>query len=325
MPVFADNVESIGRTPLVRINQLIGPVQGQPAGKDRGTQSGVQREVPHRSGNDLGSGEGGPSQARTARRRAHQRQYGNRAGLRLRRQGLSAQSAHARIDVAGAAASAEVVRCEPDSDAGRRRDERRHQTSRGNGEGPQVFHAPTIQEPGEPGDPFPHDGSGDLGRHQRQRRRPRLGSGDRRNDHRRVALYQGDARPQAMVRRRRADRKPGPFRRRARARTRSRASAPASCPTRSTGRKSTKCSRFPTTRRSTRRGARPARRESSAASAAERRSTRPSRSPSVRSSAGKTIVVILPDSGRTLPVDQAVRRELTDGQADRGRPVTGSC
>jgi hypothetical protein len=27
MPVFADNMESIGRTPLVRINKLIGPLK----------------------------------------------------------------------------------------------------------------------------------------------------------------------------------------------------------------------------------------------------------------------------------------------------------
>ena len=50
--------------------------------------------------------------------------------------------------------------------------------------------APAVQEPGEPGDPRDDDRARDLGRHRRQRRHPRLRRRHRRHDHRRVALHQ---------------------------------------------------------------------------------------------------------------------------------------
>ena len=94
---------------------------------------------------------------------------------------------------------------------------------------PRRGHPAAIREPGQSGDPPPHHGRGDLERHRRRGRHPRLRHRHRRHDHRR--------RPGAEAAQ--AGLKSSPSSRRTRrscpaaspARTRSRASAPASCPT----------------------------------------------------------------------------------------------
>ena len=55
------------------------------------------------------------------------------------------------------------------------------------GEIERQLHPAAVPEPGQPRDPLPHDGAGDLGRHGRQRRRLRRGGRHRRHGHRRRA------------------------------------------------------------------------------------------------------------------------------------------
>ena len=167
---------------------------------------------------------------------------------------------------------------------------------------PQRLHAPAVQEPGQPGDPSPDDGRGDLARHRRQGRHPGLRRRHRRHDHR---LRRGAQEPQAVGadRRRRAGQLAGDHARCAatsrssRARTRSRGSAPASSPTCSTPSIIDEVitvrdeEAFEMARRLA------ARRGCSAASPAAPRSSARSRSPRRPENAGKLIVVVLPDLG----------------------------
>ena len=87
-----------------------------------------------------------------------------------------------------------------------------------------------VQEPRQSRDPPQDDGRGDLARHRRPGRHPRVRRRHRRHDHRRRRGAQG---AQAVLhgRRRRAGRLAGAVRAARRGRTRSRASAPASCRT----------------------------------------------------------------------------------------------
>ena len=51
---FADNSLSIGHTPLVRLNRIVDGASGDRARQDRGPQPGLFGQVPHRRGDDLG-------------------------------------------------------------------------------------------------------------------------------------------------------------------------------------------------------------------------------------------------------------------------------
>ena len=65
---YEDNSQSIGGTPLIKLNRVVGPeatvlakIEGRP---------GLFGQRPHRSGNDLGRGEDGPIETGHGDRRA---------------------------------------------------------------------------------------------------------------------------------------------------------------------------------------------------------------------------------------------------------------
>ena len=95
---------------------------------------------------------------------------------------------------------------------------------------PRRGHPAAVREPGQSGDPPPHHGRGNLERHRRRGRHPRLRHRHRRHHHRRRPGAEA-----AQARRCRSSRSSRRPRRccpaASPARTRSRASAPASCPT----------------------------------------------------------------------------------------------
>ena len=63
MPVFYDNSESIGRTPLVQINRITKGLSARVLAKP-----GFQRQMPHWSRHDLGRGTHRKAETRHERR-----------------------------------------------------------------------------------------------------------------------------------------------------------------------------------------------------------------------------------------------------------------
>ena len=132
MPVFQDNAEAIGRTPLVRINRLAKDHDVTLLAKIEGRNPELQREVPHRGGHDLGRREDRPAETRHEGRRTDERQHGHRTRLCLCRERVSARADHAGEHVDRTADDAQIVRGGADSHAGRRRHGGRDQQSRRN-------------------------------------------------------------------------------------------------------------------------------------------------------------------------------------------------
>lgn len=77
-------------------------------GEGRRAQSRLQRQVPNRRCHDLGCGKTGRLQTGKAGRRAHQRQHGDRAGIRVRGEGRPIDADDARHHVDGTADDAEA-------------------------------------------------------------------------------------------------------------------------------------------------------------------------------------------------------------------------
>ncbi len=170
--------------------------QGRHSAQARILQSALQRQGPHRRGHDRGAGESRASSrpAKSTARRADQRQYRHRAGLRRRRQGLQADPGDAGNHVGGTAQDA--------ADPGRRdRADRRRQ-------GHAAAPSPRAQElvadhpgRGDPAairksrqsrNPSPHHGRGNLERHRRQGGHRDLRRGHRRHHHRRRPGAEGE-------------------------------------------------------------------------------------------------------------------------------------
>ena len=83
--IFEDNSQSIGNTPLVRLNRITQGAGRDGGREDRGAQPGLLGEVPHRRRDDLGRRARRAARAGLARadhRRADERQHRHRAGLR---------------------------------------------------------------------------------------------------------------------------------------------------------------------------------------------------------------------------------------------------
>jgi len=98
---FADNSLSIGNTPLVRINRMARGLKATVLAKSRDATRPIRSNADRRQ-HDLAGGKDRPSEARGGDRGAHQRQHGNRPGLRRRCPRLQAHRHHARDRFGGA-------------------------------------------------------------------------------------------------------------------------------------------------------------------------------------------------------------------------------
>ena len=99
--------DCIGNTPLVRLRRIAEDCAGHGRRQAGEPQPAVERQGPHRPGDDRRRRARRPDQRGHGDHRADQRQHGHRPGLRLRRSGLQADGHHAREHEPGAAADAE--------------------------------------------------------------------------------------------------------------------------------------------------------------------------------------------------------------------------
>ena len=145
-----------------------GRLPGRGPGQARVLQPAVLGQGPHRAGHGRGRGARGQAARRQRDRRADLRQHRHRAGLRLRRQGLPPDPDHAREHVDRAPQDAQAAGRRARADAGRAGHARRACGGRAHPRrASRRDHAAAVREPGQPGDPPPHHGRGDLARHRR--------------------------------------------------------------------------------------------------------------------------------------------------------------
>ena len=100
MPVFKDNSESIGRTPLVQINRLTEGLKARVLAKIEGRNPAYSVKCRIGAAMIWDAEKTRQAQAGHESRRTHQRQHGHRAGLRVCGPGLSSDVDHARHHVA---------------------------------------------------------------------------------------------------------------------------------------------------------------------------------------------------------------------------------
>ena len=208
---FDDNSLSIGRTPLVRLNRVTDGADGDRARQDRGPQSRLFRQMPHRRGDDLGrrergllgpgkeiveptSGNTGIALAFVAAARGIPITLTMPETMSLERRKLLIAYGAKLVLTEGArkawpAPSPRPRRSPPPI--------------------PRIRAAAAVQEPRQSRDPRKDHRPGDLGRHRRRDRHFRLRRRHRRHDHRRLALHQTDQGQADRLGRRRADREPG--------------------------------------------------------------------------------------------------------------------
>ena len=226
----------VGGTPLVALRRLGAGLAGEVCAKLEYFNPGGLGQGPDRRRDDRRGRARRPHRARrSGDRRADQRQHRDRAGDGLRGARLRADPDAARGDEPRARQAAARLRGRGARDAVARRHDRGGRAGERDLRAAQGLHAAAVRQPGQPGDPSPDHGRGDLERHRRRGRRLRRRRRHRRHDHRRRPGAEGALAGHAD-RRGRARDLAGPLRRQARARTRSRASAPASCPRSSTAR-----------------------------------------------------------------------------------------
>ena len=180
-------------------------------GQDRGTQSRLFGEVPHRRRDDLGRREARPAGSRQGARRADQRQHRHRAGFRRRRPRHPADPDDAGDHERRAAQAADRARRQAGAHRGAEGHERRDRQERGDRRlrSRALRSAPAVQEPGQPRHSRGDHRAGNLERHRRRRRHLRVGRRHRRHHHRRLALHQTQAGKADRLGRRRADGEPG--------------------------------------------------------------------------------------------------------------------
>ena len=215
MPIYKDNSESIGRTPLVKINRLakglkatiLAKIEGRnPAysvkcrigaamiwdAEKRGVLKPGMSVVEPTSGNTgialayVCAARGYPltlimPDTMSMERRMMLKAFGATLILTPGAEGMK-----------GAIAKAEEIAKDPN-----------------------LLHPAAVQEPGQPRNPFPDDRARDLGRHRRKGRHPDFRRGNRRHDHRREPLHQERKKASAQIGRRRAGQQPGPVGRQA--------------------------------------------------------------------------------------------------------------
>ena len=228
--IYDDATALIGNTPLVRINKITDGAPATVVGKLEFYNPA--NSVKDRIGVAIidaaeASGElkpGGTIVEATVRQHRHRARV-RRCGPRLRRRADDAGD-----HVQGAPRPAARVRRRAHPDAGLRGHEGRGQPCRRDRRRARRCHpGPPVRQRGQPGDPPPHDGRGDLGRHRRRDRHLRRRHRHRRHHHRASARCSRSASPAS-----RSSASSRPSRRSSTAappaRTRSRASAPTSCP-----------------------------------------------------------------------------------------------
>ena len=173
--IFNDITETIGGTPLVRINRLIPKDQATVLAKCEffNPLSSVKDRIGVAM---IEAAEAGREDRQGDRhRRADQRQHGHRARVRLRGQGLQADPHDARESMSIErrrllkALGAQVV-LTPAADGMRGSINKAEEILE---RAQEELHAAAVREPGQPRDPPPHDGRGDLAGHRRQGRHSR--------------------------------------------------------------------------------------------------------------------------------------------------------
>ena len=183
--IYDDITQTIGNTPSDPSATSHEGLSGRGRGEAGEFQPALVGERSDRRGDDRrGRGRGADHQGYRDHR-ADQRQYGDCARLHLRCARISSDRDDAREHEPGASPSDQGIWSRDRLDACGGGDARsRPQGRRAGQEHAQCVHAPAIQEPGQPRDPSPHNGRGNLARHRRPDRHPGQRSGDRRHDHR---------------------------------------------------------------------------------------------------------------------------------------------
>ena len=161
-----DNVtQSIGDTPMIKINRLIPDDHATVFAKCEFFQPFKQRQRSYRRGNDRGGRTRRGVDRRIARGGTDKRQHRHRIGLRVRCKGLSFDADDARVHVARTSRAAACSRSRPRADPCRRRHEGcDRRGSRNINERPKWLDAATVRESREPRHPRIHHGPGDMGR-----------------------------------------------------------------------------------------------------------------------------------------------------------------
>ena len=169
--LYKDITETIGRTPLVRLNRVT-------AGRRRRRSTrkceffNPLSSVKDRIGVNMidAAEKAGRIDARHRDHRADQRQHRHRAGVRLRRARLPADPHHARLDEHGTPQAAALPRRRAGAHAGGRGHDRRDpQGGRARRAAQQGVHPAAVPESRQPRHPSPHHRHRDLGRHRRAR------------------------------------------------------------------------------------------------------------------------------------------------------------
>ena len=123
---FEDNAQSIGRTPLVRINRLQDRQRARILAKIEGRNPAYSVKCRIGAAMVWDAEKSGRARPRQGDRRADERQHRHRAGLRRRRARLPAHPDHARDDERRAAQAARGLRRQAGPHRGRQGHERRH-------------------------------------------------------------------------------------------------------------------------------------------------------------------------------------------------------